>query len=208
MALKETVMEDRSKRLALRLIGFSLALLLGICAWVYALIREQASRDEAQSSACIVVMGAAQYNGRPSPVLKARLDHALNLYHHGLAPRIITTGGYGIDKRFTEAGVAKEYLVRRGVPAEFVEGDPHGETTYQSVLSLKRKLSQLGTDRCIVVSDGFHLYRTKALFAQEGIVVYASPAAGSPIEGSVGARFWHSLREVFVYAAFRLGLRV
>jgi len=175
---------------------------------IYFAVREQASRDEAQLSDCIVVLGAAQYNGRPSPVLKARLDHTVDLFNKKLAPRIITTGGYGLDKKFTEAGAAREYLVKHGVPATSIEVDPNGETTFQSVRSVKGRLQSEGVRSIIVVSDGFHLFRSKAIFAHEGILVYPSPAPGSPIENSPGARFWHSLREVLVYFVYRLGIHI
>ena len=175
---------------------------------IYSAVREQASRDEAQVSDCIVVLGAAQYNGRPSPVLKARLDHTVDLFNRKLAPRIITTGGYGLDKKFTEAGAAREYLVKHGVPATSIEVDPNGETTFQSVRSVKGRLRSEGVRSIIVVSDGFHLFRSKAIFAHEGILVYPSPAPASPIENSPVARFWHSLREVLVYLVYRLGIHI
>ncbi|HEX9153974.1 MAG TPA: YdcF family protein [Nitrospira sp.] len=175
---------------------------------IYYAVREQASRDEAQLSDCIVVLGAAQYNGRPSPVLKARLDHTVDLFNRKLAPRIITTGGYGLDKKFTEAGAAREYLVKHGVPATSIEVDPNGETTFQSVRSVKGRLQSEGVRSIIVVSDGFHLFRSKAIFTHEGILVYPSPAPGSPIENSPVARFWHSLREVLVYFVYRLGIHI
>lgn len=202
-------MRGQSKRIRIwLLLGLLVVVIIMYGLTIYSAIRGQATRDEARSSDCIVVLGAAQYNGRPSPVLKARLDHTVNLYNRKLAPRIITTGGYGLDKRFTEAGAAREYLMKRGVPAAAIEVDPNGETTLQSVRSVKERLTQEGFRSCIVVSDGFHLFRSKAIFAYEGILVYPSPAPGSPIENSPAARFWHSLREVFVYCAFRLGIHI
>lgn len=202
-------MTGQSKRLVVRvLLGLLAIVIVAYGVSIYSAIRRQASRDEAQLSDCIVVLGAAQYNGRPSPVLKARLDHSVDLFNRKLAPRIITTGGYGLDKKFTEAGAAREYLVKRGVPAASIEVDPNGETTLQSVRSVKERLQHEGVRSCIVVSDGFHLFRSKAIFAHEGILVYPSPAPGSPIENSPVARFWHSLREVLVYFAYRLGIHI
>jgi uncharacterized SAM-binding protein YcdF (DUF218 family) len=201
-------MRRRSKRVLLSLLLLVFLAVSGYFISVYLSIRQEAVHDQAQVSDCIVVLGAAQYNGRPSPVLRARLDHALDLYTRSFAPRIITTGGYGLDKRYTEAGAAKDYLVRRGVPAAAIEADPRGETTVQSIRSVKGRMLNEGIKSCILVSDGFHLFRSRAIFLEEGINVYPSPAPASPIENSAVARFWHSLREVFVYTAFRLGIRI
>lgn len=201
-------MNQRIRRRGLRLLG---VLLLGMVAyggWIYFAIRTQAGRDEARPADCIIVLGAAQYNGRPSPVLKARLDHVLELFKRGLAPRILTTGGPGRDKKYSEAGVSKDYLVKHGIPAEVIDVDPVGGTTYESVQSIKQRFGPGKIGSCIVVSDGFHLFRSRALFAHEGIVVYPSPAPDSPIESSTGDRIWYTLREVFVYTAFKLGLHV
>lgn len=201
-------MAQRLKRLKY---GSTLALAVAIGGYavsIYTAVRRQATHDETQISDCIVVLGAAQYNGRPSPVLRARLDHSVELFNEKFASRVITTGGYGPDKKYTEAGAAKEYLLKHGIPPAAIEVDPNGETTVQSIHSVGRKLKQEGLRTCIVVSDGFHLFRCKAIFNHEGIQVYTSPAPGSPIENSPGARFWHSLREVFVYTAYRLGIRI
>ncbi len=176
--------------------------------WMYTQIRNQAGLDEARPADCIVVLGAAQYNGRPSPVLKARLDHTVFLYRRGMADRIITTGGYGRDKKYNEASAAKEYLVKMGVPARDIEVDPWGETTYQTVQSVKAQMAGEGLKSCIIVSDGFHLLRSKRLFEREGIVAYGSPTPTSPIENSREGRFWHSLREVVVFTAYKLGILI
>lgn len=186
------------------LIGLIFAGMAGYGIVTFNAIRRQAIVDEARPADCIVVLGAAQYNGRPSPVLKARLDHTLELFDEKMAPRIITTGGYGGDRKFSEAGVGKEYLVKHGVPPDAVEADSHGDTTLESVRSVKPRLALDQAKSCIVVSDGFHLFRCKALFAHEGLVAYTSPAPDSPIESSATSRFWHSLREVFVLSLIHI----
>jgi vancomycin permeability regulator SanA len=99
---------------------------------VAAEIRRQSDVDEAQAADVIMVLGAAEYRGRPSPILEARLNHALFLYLQGLAPRIITTGGKGKDPRFTEGEVGRAYLSRRGVPSESIIVESEGETTVHS----------------------------------------------------------------------------
>ena len=98
-------------------------------------VRLTAGLDEKQPADVILVLGAAEYRGRPSPVLKSRLDHALALYEQGLAPRILTTGGSGGDPDFTEGEVGRNYLVRKGVPSEAILVEPEAETTFQSVLA-------------------------------------------------------------------------
>jgi len=201
-------MKKPSRRLWLTILWVFLAAGVVYCGSVYWLIRKQASQDEAQRADCIVVLGAAQYNGRPSPVLRARLDHAMVLFRQGLAPRIITTGGYGPDRRFSEAGVARDYLLRRGIPESVVEADAIGETTVQSAASVEHRMAKEGLRSCILVSDGFHLFRCKSIFARRGVSVYASPDPESPIENSAGAQIGHSLREVLVYTALKLGVSI
>jgi uncharacterized SAM-binding protein YcdF (DUF218 family) len=171
--------------------------------YVYRQIRDYAMRDEARPAAAIVVLGAAQYNGRPSPVLKARLDHALDLYNHGLAPAIITTGSYGTDPNFSEAEVGRKYLVQNGAQVDDIVTEQGSGTTYDSIRAVSRVLKGKGWNSALVVSDGFHLYRAKKMFADNGIVAYTSPAPNSPIEVAASQRFWHSIREVILFSAYR-----
>ncbi len=175
---------------------------------LYRAIRRQAASDEARSAAAIVVFGAAEYNGDPSPVLKARLDHVLELTSHGLAPIIITTGGSGGDPHFTEGGVARDYLIQQGVAADTIFSETHSHTTYESVRAAARILEQHHARDCIAVSDGFHLYRVKLMFRALGITTYASPAPESPIEEDPTERKLYSLRELLDTTAWRLGLRI
>src|SRR5881397_3583760 len=105
-------------------------------AYLYRQIRDSAIRDEAQPADAIVVLGAAQYNGRPSPVLKARLDHALELYRRGLAPTVVVTGGIGPGYRMSEATVGDRYLRARGVPDSAIVVRPDGRTTEESMRSV------------------------------------------------------------------------
>jgi uncharacterized SAM-binding protein YcdF (DUF218 family) len=175
---------------------------------LYRAIRRQAAIEEARPAAAIVVFGAAEYNGEPSPVLKARLDHALDLSSRGLAPIIITTGGSGGDPHFTEGGVARDYLIQQGVAADTILSETRSHTTYESVRAAAQILARRHAHDCIAVSDGFHLYRIKLMFRALGITAYASPAPESPIEGDPTERTLYSLREVFDTTAWRLGLRM
>lgn len=174
---------------------------------LYRAIRQQAGRDEARPAEALVVFGAAQYNGTPSPVLKARLDRAFELEERGLAPIIITTGGRGGDPHYTEAGVSRDYLVQKGVAAEKILSETRGETTFQSVEGVARLLRQRGAKACVAVSDGFHLYRIKLMFRAYGIAAYGSPAPASPIEADPLLRTFHSWREAFVSTLWYLGFR-
>jgi uncharacterized SAM-binding protein YcdF (DUF218 family) len=175
---------------------------------LYKAIRRQASHNEAQPAGAIVVFGAAEYNGRPSPVYKARLDHAFDLEEEGLASLVITTGGSGGDLRYTEGGVGRDYLIQQGVAARKILAETHSETTYQSVRAAVALLRNRGITTCLAVSDGFHLYRIKLLFASFGMKAYASPAPDSPIEAEPFARAMYSLREMVIVTLWHLGLRV
>ena len=188
-----------------------LLLALVALAWVerslYLAIREAATRDEATPADALVVFGAAEYNGAPSPVLKARLDHAFDLEQHGLAPLVITTGGSGGDPQFTEAGVGRDYLIQQGVAEDKILADTSSLTTYQSVKAVTRLLRQRQEHSCIAVSDGFHLYRIKLIFHSLGVTAYASPAPHSPIEADPFLRTLHSLREMVNTSLWYVGIR-
>lgn len=171
--------------------------------YLYREIRDFAVRDEARPADAIVVLGAAQYNGRPSPVLKARLDHALDLYKKGYAQAIITTGSYGPDPNFSEAQVSTKYLVQRGVDVTNIITEQGSGSTYDSIQAASGLLKAKGWKTALVVSDGFHLYRVKKMFADNGVSTYTSPAPNSPIEVGASQRFWHSLREVVLFSAYR-----
>ena len=126
-------------------------------------IRRQSDVDEARPADVILVLGAAEYRGRPSPILEARLNHALFLYRRELAPRIITTGGKGGDPMFTEGEVGRAYLSRHGIPSEAIIVESEGETTVHSTAAAAEIMRRMGLHSCIVVSDGYHIYRVKRM---------------------------------------------
>jgi uncharacterized SAM-binding protein YcdF (DUF218 family) len=170
-------------------------------------IRRQAARDEARPAGAIVVFGAAEYRGVPSPVFKARLDHAFELEERGLAPLLITTGGSGGDPHFTEGGVGRDYLIQQGVAMQNILAETRSDTTFESVEAVTRLLRQHGVNTCIAVSDGFHLYRVKVMLAAQGITAFGSPAPQSPIEADPFLRTMHSLRETLLCTLWYLGFR-
>jgi uncharacterized SAM-binding protein YcdF (DUF218 family) len=156
-------------------------LLLAMVCYVAAVYRDillQSSVDEAQQADAIVVFGAAEYVGRPSPVYKARLDHAAQLYHRGLADLVITTGGAG-DSRFNEGIVGREYLKSLGIPDSQLIAETQSSDTAQSARRVATILRANDLRSCVAVSDAYHLFRIKRMLGREGIKVYASPRPNS-----------------------------
>jgi len=173
---------------------------------LYRNIRDTAVRDEAQSADAIVVLGAAQYNGRPSPVLKARLDHALDLYVRRLAPRIMTTGGSGGDPVFTEAGVGRTYLMARGVPSEAIVVEAESESTVESTAMAVEIMSRMGLHSVIVVTDGYHVFRVKKMLEAHAFTVYGSPRRDQ--RRSALHDRWNYVKQAIGYLLWRAGVAV
>jgi uncharacterized SAM-binding protein YcdF (DUF218 family) len=138
-------------------------------------------QDQRLPADAIVVLGAAQYNGRPSPVLRARLDHALQLYREGLAPRIVVTGGVGRGDTTSEATVARHYLIARKVPADAVIEQPQGRSTQASMTAVADWLAGARLQRVILVSDAFHMFRLRLEARRTALEAYTSPTESSPI---------------------------
>ena len=139
------------------------------------------ARDRAEPADAIVVLGAAQYSGRPSPVLQARLDQALALYRRGLAPRVILTGGTAPGDRTSEAAVGRSYLRRAGVPAAAMLMEDEGRTTRASLTAVAAFAEPLEIRRVILVSDPFHLLRARVIASRLGFEVSTSPAHRLPL---------------------------
>ncbi|MCX6618244.1 MAG: YdcF family protein [Acidobacteria bacterium] len=165
----------------------------------------EAGRNEARPAAVIVVFGAAEYRGRPSPVLRGRLDRALELYRRGLAGIIITTGGPGGDPDFTEAGVARNYLVAHGVPPESILVEDESASTSQTILDVVEIMSRHGMRTCLVVSDGYHLFRIKRHMRSKGIEAYGVPREVRVVM-PVGLRVWATVKQVLGYMLWRIGV--
>ncbi|HVM02460.1 MAG TPA: YdcF family protein [Acidimicrobiales bacterium] len=161
-----------------------------------------AERDQARPVQAIVVLGAAQYDGRPSPVLRARLDHAADLYGRGLAERVVVTGGKRQGDRVTEATVSADYLARHGVPEPAILREVHGRSSWQQLAAAAGFLRQRGITRVLLVSDGFHAARIAAIADELGLEGFTSPAPGSPISGA--EKLPYLGRETVAVAAGRL----
>jgi uncharacterized SAM-binding protein YcdF (DUF218 family) len=141
-------------------------------------------QDQRESVDAIIVLGAAQYNGRPSPVLRARLDHALELYSDGLAPLIVVTGGVGRGDTTSEASVARRYLVAHEVADSAVIPQPQGHSTMASMTAVAEWLRGRGLRRVLLVSDPFHMFRLRLEARRTALEAYTSPTASSPISAN------------------------
>jgi len=159
--------------------------------------------DEARPAEAIVVFGAAEYAGRPSPVFKARLDHAFDLYQRGIAPAVITTGGFGPDPTFSEGGVGRDYLSRRGIPDASLIAETQSADTAESADRVAAILRANGWHTVVAVSDAYHLFRVKQFLARKGVVAYASPRPDS-IPKSRSARATAALREAVSLIFWRI----
>jgi uncharacterized SAM-binding protein YcdF (DUF218 family) len=194
-------------RAALLLVLALLAGTLGWCYWVYAQIENYARQDQAAPSGAIGVFGAAEYDGKPSPVYRARLDHSLVLYHHGIAPLIITLGGNGGDQ-YNEGTVGREYLMAMGVPESAIIAETQSRNTEESARRIAVIARANGLKRLVIVSDGTHLFRIHEICAANGLAVLTSPRPRAAIDGgnnTVG-EFERITHEILSYTAWRMHL--
>jgi uncharacterized SAM-binding protein YcdF (DUF218 family) len=177
---------------------------VGWCRWVYVQIERYADDDQAAPSDAIGVFGAAEYDGRPSPVFRARLDHALELYHHNIAPLIITLGGAGGDE-YSEGSVGREYLMSKGVPEQNIIAETQSRNTEESARRIAVIARANGLRRLVIVSDGTHLFRIHAICAADGLDVLTSPRPHPLVEDPKlqAERIEH---EILSYTFWRLGL--
>jgi uncharacterized SAM-binding protein YcdF (DUF218 family) len=194
------------KRLVWNAIVLALSAVLLSMVYYSVRIEQQSTRDEAQPADLILVLGAAEYRGKPSPVLKARLDHAFELYEQHFAPHIMTTGGAGGDPLFTEGTVGRNYLIKQGVGSEDIIVESEGETTVDSVALAGEIMSRMGLRSVIVVSDGYHIFRVKKMLQSRGLRVYGSPRK-ERLPETLQDR-WNYLRQAAGYLLWKAGLGV
>jgi uncharacterized SAM-binding protein YcdF (DUF218 family) len=159
-------------------------------------------RDQARTAQAIVVLGAAQYNGHPSPVLKARLDHATDLFRRRLADVVVVTGGKQPGDRFTEATAAADFLATQGIPGSAVLRETGGRNSWESLASAAAFLKERGRTRVLLVSDPFHSARIAAMSDELGLEAYVSPTRTSPISGL--SNLEHLGKETLEVAAGRI----
>lgn len=184
------------KRL-LRVLG--IAALAALAGWgaVLTAIVLFARRDEARPAGAIVVLGAAQYDGKPSPVLRARLDHAVELYRRGVADTLIMTGGTGPGDTVSEAVVSKRYAAKRGIPAGVIFTEQAGMTSLQSMRAVGGIMERNGIRSAVLVSDPFHMLRLRLLAMRVGFRAHSSPTRSSPISRNPDEERRFMLRESF-----------
>ena len=172
-------------------------------AWTCVRIVAQSAQDEAQAADTIVVFGAAEYFGKPSPVYRARLDHAFDLYERKLAPVVITTGGSGGERHFTEGSVGRDYLIERGIGDRHLIAETQSENSAESAERIAIIMDANNMHSCIAVSDPYHVFRIKQLLEARGRVVYASPRKPE-VEQTRPARALNVSREALSYTLWRL----
>ena len=190
-------------RLARKLIGFAVLMLLVYLAVTLVQVWLASRRDEARPAEAIVVFGAAQYNGRPSPVLRARLDHAAGLYEEDIAPTIVVTGGNQPGDTSNEATASASYLRREyGIPDEDILREVSSENSWQQMASAANELRKRGKEQVILVTDPFHAARVQAMAEELGLESHVSPTRTSPIGGTRELK--HFARETVAVAAGRV----
>lgn len=169
-------------------------------------IVHEGSLQELHKADAIVVFGAAEYSGHPSPVLRARLDHAFDLFERGMAPVVITTGGAAEDPSYSEGGVGHDYLMRRGIPERSLIAETQSSDTAQSAVRVAVIMRANGLHSCVAVSDAYHVFRIRKLLEHQGIgPVYVAPRPDSKPHAVV-ERAIAVLREATSYLLWKLGM--
>ena len=165
-------------------------------------IYEQGQRDERRAADAIVVMGAAQYDGTPSPLFAARLDHAVQLFLDGVSPRLIVTGGKAEGDRTTEAASGRDYAIAHGVPSEAIQVEDRSRTTLESIRGVAALMADDGITSAVFVSDRSHMLRVLRMASDAGIQAYGSPTPTSPLEDDTVAGGLAVIRELGALAIY------
>ena len=173
----------------------------GLATWR---IWDQGERDERHRADAIVVMGAAQYDGRPSPVFRARLQHAVALHASGLAPYLVVTGGKREGDRTTEAAAARQFAIDNGVPPDAILVEDRGRTTLESLRTVGTMLRERGMTTAVFVSDRAHTLRVLRIARDQGITPFGSPTATSPTDLALGRRLEATVHELGALAVYFL----
>ena len=188
-----------------RLCALAIAALLAYLALICAEIVRTSSEEQIRPADAIVVFGAAEYSGRPSPVYRARLDHAFDLFTRGVAPVIITTGGAAADPNYSEGGVGHDFLLHRGVPDTGLIAETQASDTAESAERVAVILRANHMRNCIAVSDAYHVFRIRKLLQHEGVQVYLAPRPDSRPR-SAWQRAEAVLREAFSYFLWKIDI--
>ena len=183
----------------------AIVLLATVVATVVHAVVHDSRQQQLNPADAIVVFGAAEYDGRPSPVFRARLEHARDLYRMGLAPVVITTGGAASDPNFSEGGVGRDYLMNRGVPESALIAETQASDTAESAERIAVIMRANHMRTCIAVSDAYHVFRIRKLLEHEGVQVFVAPRPDSRPR-SVWQRGTALLRESASYLLWRAGI--
>jgi uncharacterized SAM-binding protein YcdF (DUF218 family) len=202
----EAATEHPHPRWGLRLLALAAGAVMAFLVITAIQVVHTASLQEIHPADAIVVFGAAEYYGRPSPVLRARLDHAFDLYEHHIAPVVITTGGAAADPTFSEGGVGEAHLHKRGIPENALIAETQGKDTAQSAQRVAVIMRANSLHTCVAVSDAYHVFRIRKLLEHEGIgPVYVSPRPDSRPH-SAWQRAGAVFRETASYFLWKLGM--
>jgi uncharacterized SAM-binding protein YcdF (DUF218 family) len=202
----EAATEHPHPRWWLRLLVLAAVAVMALLVVTAVQVVHTASLQELHPADAIVVFGAAEYYGRPSPVLRARLDHAFDLYEHHIAPVVITTGGAAADPTFSEGGVGEAHLHKRGIPENALIAETQGSDTAQSAQRVAVIMRANGLHSCVAVSDAYHVFRIRKLLEHEGIApVYVAPRPDS-VPRTRWTRAEAVLRESVSYLLWKLGM--
>jgi uncharacterized SAM-binding protein YcdF (DUF218 family) len=181
-------------------------MVLAVFSSIFLTILNDSTKQELHPADAIIVFGAAQYDGRPSPVFKARLDHANELFRQGLAPVVITTGGSAADPKFSEGGVGHDYLMRRGIPESALIAETQATDTAESAERVAAIMRANHMNSCLAVSDAYHVFRIRMLLMHQGLRVFLAPRLDSRPKS-----LWLSvvalMKESASYLLWRAGLR-
>ncbi len=188
-----------------RLAFAALGAMVFVVGWAGFRIQEQGELDERRPADAIVVLGAAQYNGRPSPVLEARVRHAVDLFDAGVAPLLIVTGGKASGDRTTEASAARAWAVAHGVPAAAILSEDQGRTTLESLEAVSAILRGRDLRSAVFVSDRTHMLRILRVATDQGITAWGSPTKTSPADADLGARLDATVHELGALAVYFVG---
>ena len=188
-------------RLARRMAAVLVALLVVYFGVTFVQVWSASRASGPDSADAIVVLGAAQYDGQPSPVLRSRLDHAVELYERGVAPVVVVTGGNQPGDRFTEASAGDRYLQQHGVPASAMRLESQGSSSWESLAAAARFLRDEGITDVVLVSSPYHALRTEQIAAEVGLSGRASPAEET---AGIGSRTYHLARETLAVGIGRV----
>lgn len=187
-------------------LGLSLLIAaVAVTGWAAYRIQQQGAVDEQRPADAIVVLGAAQYDGRPSPVLEARIRHAVDLYRAGIAPLLIVTGGKASGDRTTEAAAARAWAEAAGVPATAILAEDHGRTTLESLEAVAVILRHHELSSAVFVSDRTHMLRVLRIATDQGITAWGSPTTTSPTDAEPGSRTAATIHELGALALYFVG---